>query len=160
MRRTTRTKSGHVNPLWQLYRTVSFIKVTKNFIVIELGRICPSVQLKRNMYRMLLGMTIGDKTSIAYKAMPDLMFPERITIGENSVIGYNATLLTHEYLVDEYRVGNIHIGDNVLIGANALVLPGVTIGDNSVIGAMTVVSKDVPAHAFAYGNPMIIKNKI
>lgn len=160
MRKTSSIRSNGVNPLWRMYRTVSFIKVAKNFIVIESGRICPSVKLKRYLYRMFLGMKIGNKTSIAYKAMPDLMFPERITIGENSVIGYNATLLTHEYLIDEYRIGNIEIGSNVLIGANALILPGVTIGDNAIIGAMTLVSKDVPANSFAYGNPMIIKNKV
>lgn len=160
MRKTSSIRSNGVNPLWRMYRTVSFIKVAKNFIVIECGRICPSVKLKRHLYRMFLGMKIGNKTSIAYKAMPDLMFPERITIGENSVIGYNATLLTHEYLIDEYRIGNIEIGSNVLIGANALILPGVTIGDNAIIGAMTLVSKDVPANSFAYGNPMVIKNKV
>lgn len=160
MRRTSSIKSKDVNPLWHMYRTVSFIKVAKNFIIIELGRICPSVKIKRQMYRLFLGMKIGDKTSIAYKAMPDLMFPERISIGENSVIGYNATLLTHEYLIDEYRIGNIEIGSNVLIGANVLVLPGVSIGDNAVVGAMTLVSKDVPANSFAYGNPMTIKNNV
>lgn len=160
MRRTTRIKSNGVNPLWDMYRTVSFIKVAKNFIVIELGRICPSVKIKRKLYQAMLGMHIGERTSLAYKAMPDLMFPECITIGDNTVIGYNATLLTHEYLIDEYRVGDITIGSNVLIGANALVLPGVSIGDNAVIGAMTVVSKDVPADSFAYGNPMMIKNKV
>lgn len=160
MRKTSSIRSNGVNPLWHMYRTVSFIKVAKNFVVIESGRICPSVKLKRHLYRIFLGMKIGNKTSIAYKAMPDLMFPERITIGDNSVIGYNATLLTHEYLIDEYRIGNIEIGSNVLIGANALILPGVTIGDNAIIGAMTLVSKDVPANSFAYGNPMIIKNKV
>ncbi|WP_414044434.1 acyltransferase [Macrococcus sp. EM39E] len=160
MRRTSSIKSKDVNPLWHMYKTVSFLKVSKNFIVIELGRICPSVKLKRYLYRSLLGMTIGENTSMAYKVMPDLMFPERIYIGRNSVIGYNATLLTHEYLIDEYRIGDIEIGSNVLIGANTLVLPGVSIGDNAVVGAMTLVSKDVPANAFAYGNPMIIKNKV
>lgn len=160
MRQTERVKSNGVNPLWQMYKTVSFIKVVKNFIVIELGRICPSVKIKRTLYRTLLRMEIGKHTSLAYKAMPDLMFPEHISIGNNTVIGYNATLLTHEYLIDEYRIGKIIIGNDVLIGANALVLPGVTIGDNATVGAMTVVSKDVPSNAFAYGNPMVIKNNV
>ena len=35
--------------------------------------------------------------------MPDTMFPERITVGDNSIIGFNTTILAHEYLIEEYR---------------------------------------------------------
>lgn len=47
----------------------------------------------------------------------------------------------------------VHIGGNVWIGANAVVLPGVTIGDNTVIGAGSVVTKNIPANVIAVGNP-------
>lgn len=47
----------------------------------------------------------------------------------------------------------ITIGHNVWIGAQVCVLPGVTIGDNCVIGAGSVVTKDIPAHSLAVGNP-------
>ena len=56
--------------------------------------------------------------------MPDIMFPEKITVGENSIIGYNTTLLAHEYLIREYRLGEIVIGNEVMIGANVTILPG------------------------------------
>ena len=55
--------------------------------------------------------------------MPDIMFPEKITVGENSIIGYNTTLLAHEYLIREYRLGEIVIGNEVMIGANVTILP-------------------------------------
>ncbi len=99
-------------------------------------------------------MKIGQHTAIALMVMPDTMFPELITIGNNSIIGYNTTLLAHEYLIHEYRLGEIKIGNNVMIGANSTILPGVTIGDNAVISACTLVNKDVPAGAFVGGNPM------
>jgi acetyltransferase-like isoleucine patch superfamily enzyme len=86
--------------------------------------------------------------------MFDLLYPEKIKIGKNTIIGYNTTILTHEYLIDEYRIGEVCIGDNVMIGANATILPGVSIGDGAVVGAGTVVSKDVAAHSFVAGNPM------
>ena len=38
--------------------------------------------------------------------MPDIMFPEKITVGDNSIIGYNTALLAHEYLIREYRLGD------------------------------------------------------
>lgn len=99
-------------------------------------------------------MEVGDKTAFALMVMVDLMFPERITVGNDSVIGYNTTLLTHEYLIDEYRLGDIKIGDQVMIGANCTILPGVSIGDRATVAAGTVVTKDVESGSFVGGNPM------
>ena len=45
------------------------------------------------------------------------------------------------------------IGDNVWIGGNSVILPGVTIGDNVTIGAGSVVTKDIPSNTLAFGNP-------
>lgn len=157
MRNTTRYKVGKYNPLWNLYRSVSFFKVVKNFIVIEIGRYCPSTKLKHRLYRRCLNMKLGERVSFAYKAMPDLMHPEKIHIGNNSIIGYNTVILTHEYLVDEYRLGDVCIGDNTMIGANVTVLPGVTIGSNVSVGAGAVVSKDIPDDSICYGNPLVIR---
>jgi len=141
------------NSLWQVYKTVSFWKVMKCFIIITIGRYTPWLGFKNWLYRVFLHMEIGDKTAIALMVMLDTMFPEKIHIGDNSIIGYNTTILAHEYLIDEYRLGDVHIGSNVMIGANALILPGVTIGDYAKVGAGAVVTKDVPPHTFVAGNP-------
>jgi acetyltransferase-like isoleucine patch superfamily enzyme len=47
----------------------------------------------------------------------------------------------------------ITIGNNVWIGGNVVINPGVTIGDNAVIGSGSVVTKSIPAHSLAVGNP-------
>ncbi|WP_067840246.1 acyltransferase [Amphibacillus sediminis] len=154
MRRTDRHPVKGSNALWQLYDTVSFWKVMKNFIVIQLARYTPFLPMKNWLYRHMLQMKVGEKTAFALMVMVDLLFPERIRVGNNTVIGYNTTLLTHEYLIDEYRIGDIEIGDEVMIGANSTVLPGVKIGDRSVIGAGTVVHRDVEPGSFVAGNPM------
>lgn len=65
-------------------------------------------------------------------------------------------MLTHEFLVDEFRTGKICIGNNTMIGANVTILPGVTIGSNVKVGAGCIVTKDIPNHALAYGNPLQI----
>ena len=156
MRRTERHKVSGANPLWNVYERLSFGRTFLNTLIIEVGRYCPFMSVKKRLYE-LTGMTIGHKTSIAYKVTPDIMYPEKITVGTNCVIGFNATILCHEYLIDEYRIGEVIIGNEVLIGAGALILPGVTIGDRAVIGANTVVTKDVPARTFAYGNPMQLR---
>src|SRR5699024_723563 len=72
---------------------------------------------------------------------------------DNTIIGYNTTILAHEYLIEEYRLGEVRIGSNVLIGANTTILPGVTIGDGAIVSAAALINKDVPAGAFVGGNP-------
>lgn len=156
MRRTTRYPVTGANSLWQIYQTVSFWKVVKTFIIIQLARYTPFLNVKNWMYRTFLRMEVGEKTAFALMAMPDTMFPEKIRVGRNTIIGYNTTILAHEYLVTEYRLGDVIIGDEVMIGANTTILPGVLIGDGAVVSAGTLVHKDVPAGAFVGGNPMRI----
>ena len=90
---------------------------------------------------------------------PDIFYPEKIKIGKNVIIGYNTTLLTHEFLTDALRVGEIEIGDDTMIGANVTILPGVKIGARTKIGAGSVVSKDIPNDVIAYGKPIQIKEQ-
>lgn len=156
MRRTKRYQVKKDNSLWQIYKTVSFWKVMKNFIVIQIARYSPFLRMKNWLYKTFLRMHVGDKTAFALMVMPDVMFPEKITVGKNSVIGYNTTILAHEYLIHEYRIGEVIIGDEVMIGANTTILPGITIGDRAIVSASTLVHKDVPAGAFVGGNPMNI----
>lgn len=159
MRNTTRYPVTESNSLWQIYKTVPLTKVMKNFIVIQMTRYSPSLKLKNWLYRTFLKMEVGEQSAFALMVMVDVMFPEKIKVGRNSIIGYNTTILAHEYLINEYRLGDVIIGDNVLIGANTTILPGVTIGDGATVSAATLVHKDVPAGAFVGGNPMqIIRN--
>ncbi|EJS74945.1 acetyltransferase [Bacillus cereus] len=156
MRRTTRYPVSGENSLWNVYKTVSFWKVMKNFTIIQIARYTPFLTVKNWLYRTFLRMKVGKKTSFALMVMPDIMFPEKITVGDNSIIGYNTTLLAHEYLIREYRLGEIVIGNEVMIGANTTILPGVVIGDGAIVSAGTLVHKDVPNGAFVGGNPMRI----
>ena len=99
-------------------------------------------------------MKVGEQTSFALMVMLDVMFPEKISVGTNTVIGYNTTILAHEYLIKEYRLGAVEIGSEVMIGANSTILPGVTIGDGAIVSAGTLVHKDVLPGTFVGGNPM------
>ena len=51
------------------------------------------------------------------------------------------------------------LGDNVEIGANAVVIGNIYIGNNVIIGAGAVVTKDIPSNSSAVGNPAVIKPK-
>jgi acetyltransferase-like isoleucine patch superfamily enzyme len=154
MRKTTRFPVEGANSLWHVYKTVPFWKVVKNFIVIQLARYTPFLGMKNWLYRQFLRMKVGEHTSFALMVMLDVMFPEKISVGRNTVIGYNTTILAHEYLIKEYRLGPVVIGDEVMIGANSTILPGITIGDGAIVSAGTLVHKDVPPGYFVGGNPM------
>ncbi|BBH23147.1 acetyltransferase [Paenibacillus baekrokdamisoli] len=161
MRNVERYPVEGPNALWQMYRTVSRFKAVRNFIFIQVTRYCPSLPVKNWIYRHVLGMKVGFHSAFALMVMVDVFFPERIEVGDNSIIGYNTTILTHEYLIHEYRLGDVRIGANVMIGANTTILPGVTIGDGAIVAAGSIVHKDVPAGAFVGGNPIkeIIRKK-
>ncbi|MBW7453621.1 acyltransferase [Paenibacillus sepulcri] len=154
MRNVERYPVEGPNALWQMYHTVSRFKAVRNFICIQITRYCPSLPMKNWIYRHILGMKVGRDTAFALMVMVDVFFPERIKVGDNTIIGYNTTILTHEYLIREYRLGDVVIGSDVLIGANTTILPGVSIGDGAVVAAGSVVHKNVAAGAFVGGNPL------
>src|SRR5699024_12560532 len=103
------------NSLWQIYKTVPFWKVMKHFLVIQLARYTPFLQIKNWLYKTFLNMKVGDDTAFALMVLPDIMFPEMIHVGSNTIIGYNTKILAHEYLIEAYRLGYYIITDDQLI---------------------------------------------
>jgi acetyltransferase-like isoleucine patch superfamily enzyme len=89
-----------------------------------------------------------------------------IIIEDGVLIGPKVSLLSEGHPLDPYQrhslvPGKIHIKKNAWIGANATILPGVTIGENAVVAAGAVVSKDVPNNVVVGGIPAkIIKSII
>lgn len=134
-------------------RIVGLSRLSFNFLVLSFCRYLPWLGLKNWLYRRLLNVQIGRNVSVGLMAMFDIFFPQLISIGENSIIGYNATVLTHEFLVREYRKGRVEIGRGVVIGNSTVILPGVSIGDGAVVGACSLVNKDIPAGVLAAGVP-------
>lgn len=111
-----------------------------------------NVHLGNNVYANF-GLTLVDDTDIY--------------IGDGCMFAPNVVLATAGHPVDptlrrdvyQYNLP-IRIGNNVWIGAGAIVLPGVSIGDNSVIGAGSVVTRDIPANVVAVGNPCRVLREI
>lgn len=75
-------------------------------------------------------------------------------------MGPNVGLISSNHDLDDYdrhlAEEPIMIGDNVWIGMNSVIMPGVRIGDNVVIGAGSVVTRDIPSDSIAAGNPCAV----
>lgn len=118
--------------------------------------------------------TIGDNFFANYNVT--VQDDAKVTIGNNVMFGPNVTIVTpvHPMIASERRAmlnekGEVKglcyakpvtIGNDVWVGANAVICGGVTIGDGVVIGAGAVVVKDIPANTFAGGNPCRVIREI
>lgn len=108
---------------------------------------------------------IGDNVGISGAS---IVAADTIRIGDRTLVGGGVGIWDTDFHPLDSELRKIHqtngarsapilIEEDVFIGARAIILKGVTIGKGAVIGAGAVVSRDVPAYATAYGNPLIIK---
>lgn len=116
-------------------------------------------------YLIKNGAKIGENTRI----LSDVKFfapePYLIEIGENCLISVNVTCMTHDggisvlknmgYFENKLmdKLGRVKIGNNVFIGKDVNIMPGVTIGDNVIIGLGSIVTKDVESGSVVCGVP-------
>jgi len=121
-------------------------------VFVLVARLAPSLRVKNWALRRI-GVTVGEGVSWGLEATPDVFWPERVTLGADCIVGYDATLLCHEFLQDELRLGDVTVGDRAMIGAGAIVLPGVEIGADAQVAANSLVADDVPAGVTVAGVP-------
>ncbi|NGM69419.1 acyltransferase [Natronolimnobius sp. AArcel1] len=128
------------------------LRIAINYIFVWLARISPSLQARRWFLRRI-GVTVGTGVSWGLEATPDVFWPELITLEDHAIVGYDATILCHEFLQDEYRTGEVVIGERAMIGAGAIILPGVEIGADASVAANSLVTTDVEPGATVAGVP-------
>jgi acetyltransferase-like isoleucine patch superfamily enzyme len=137
-----RPSRGPHNSLLYVFKEVSRWRVAWNVVWIGLAKKAPWFSMRRSFLR-LTGMKVGKRVAWALDVQPDVLFPQLIHVGDNSIIGYNTTILCHDHTVKDYAVAPVTIGRNVTIGANCTLLAGVTIADGSVVSADSLVNRDV-----------------
>lgn len=126
------------------------MSVIKDVLMLINREIPTSVLVKR-------GLKVGRNFNRQQGCYIDPTHCYLIEIGDDVTMSIRVVLMAHDAstkkIIGYTKIGKIKIGDRVFIGANATVLPNVTIGDDSVIAAGSVVTRDVPAGVIVAGIP-------
>lgn len=124
-----------------------------------------------NKYLRAAGVHVSGNVKFIHPSVHvDTGYAKNIYLGDNCVISINSIILAHDYSLecgmtatglgdmnDEKKiVREVHIGNNVFIGAGCIILPGTNIGDHCIIGAGTVCKGTIPDNSVVVGE----KNKI
>jgi len=143
---------GRRNSLQHWQEAKSPLRIIYNYIFVLIARLAPSIRVKNWALRRI-GVTVESGVSWGLEATPDVFWPELVTLEADAIVGYDATLLCHEFLQDEYRTGEIVVGERAMVGAGAIVLPGVKIGAGARVAANSLVAEDVPPGTTVAGVP-------
>jgi acetyltransferase-like isoleucine patch superfamily enzyme len=143
---------GPRNSLWSWPDAKPPLRVALNYLLVWVARVVPSLRA-RNWTLRRLGVVVAPGVAWGLEATPDVFWPELITLREGAIVGYDVTLLCHEFLQAEYRTGEVVVGERAMVGAGAVVLPGVEIGADARVAANSLVADDVPPGATAAGVP-------
>lgn len=104
-----------------------------------------------------MGMIVGKNFGRLNGVILDPSHCWLIEIGNNVTMAPRVHILCHDASTKQYigytKIGRVTIGDNVFIGADTVVLPGVTIGNNVVIGANSTITHDIPDNSVVIGSP-------
>ena len=110
------------------------------------------------------GMKVGDNFSYGMNCFFDPAHCFLISIGDNVTFSTHIHIVAHDASPIKHigyaKIGCVNIGNDVFVGANTTILPGVTIGNNVVVGAGAVVTKDIPDNSLALGVPARVVKKI
>lgn len=117
-------------------------------------------ELRRLYFVFFWKMDIKKGTRISLSAKLDKVNPSGMHIGKNTAVAFGSAILAHDFVNGKYK--DVFIGDNCLIGAGSVIMPGVQIGNSCIVSPNSVVLQNVPAGSIVMGNPakIVMKNII
>jgi UDP-2-acetamido-3-amino-2,3-dideoxy-glucuronate N-acetyltransferase len=138
-------KIGKGTKIWQ------FVVIIEGAIIGDDCNICAHVLIEGDV-------TIGNRVTIK----SGVQLWNGMKVGNDVFIGPNATFTNDKYPISknkEFDCLQTIIQDHAIIGAGAVILPGITIGERAIVGAGSVVTRDVPPGTTVIGNPAnLLKN--
>lgn len=104
-----------------------------------------------------MGMTVGNNFGRLNGVILDPSHCWLIEIGDNVTMAPRVHVLCHDASTKQFlnytKIGRVTIGNNVFVGADTVILPGVSIGNNVIIGANSTVTHDIPDNSVVVGSP-------
>lgn len=117
------------------------------------------ISLRYFYFTKAFGMDIAKSARISVGTRLDKTNPKGIHIGEESYFASGAIMFSHDF--SRGLKTDTYIGEKCFVGANAIIMAGITIGDQVIVGSGAVVTKDIPSNCIVVGNPArIIKTGI
>lgn len=134
--------------------------VNQNMFMV-LVRVRNSLLYFRTWYfRTVYGMNIAPDVRLSFKCRIDKTNPKGLTIGEKTMVTFDAIVLSHDYASRRHAAKTV-IGTHCFIGCGSIIMPNVTVGNHVIVAAGSVVTKDVPNNCIVAGNPAkVIKTDI
>ena len=128
-------------------------------MIVKLRNLVREILLKP--YYLLLTkfykMHISPTARISLGAKLDKTYPTGIHIDDETYVASGALIFSHDYSRSLHL--DTYIGKRCFIGANSIIMPGITIGDNVIVGSGSIVTKDVDAGCIVAGNPSKVIKK-
>lgn len=134
--------------------------VNQNMFMV-LVRIRNSLLYFRTWYfRTVYGMNIAPDVRLSFKCRIDKTNPKGLTIGEKTMVTFDAIVLSHDYASRRHAAKTV-IGTHCFIGCGSIIMPNVSVGNHVIVAAGSVVTKDIPDNCIVAGNPAkVIKTDI
>lgn len=148
------TRGNTKGRIFLFFFRISYFFATGGILLRVIG--IPIRMFYRILFQWVFGIDIPDTTKIGIGFNiwhgQGLIIHKTCIIGDRVHVRHNTTIGQKK----NTEVGPV-IGNNVDIGAHALIIGQITIGDNCIIGAGTFVNKNIPSNSMAYGSPLVIK---
>jgi acetyltransferase-like isoleucine patch superfamily enzyme len=143
---------GDANPAWEFYKIKRRLRLFYNTIICHICKLLPP-KIKNGLYRSI-GVEIGNNVLIAPYVQIDPFFPEMIKLDDYVIIGWGASIFTHEFTQDKVRKGRVHIKKRALIGGFSVIRSGVTVGEHATVAVGSFVNRDIKDYESVGGNPL------
>jgi acetyltransferase-like isoleucine patch superfamily enzyme len=139
---------------------VFLIKAAFRRYLMSIGMSILPLSFMRVIVLRICGIKVGRGCYIGFNVICDTNYPELIHIGNDVTISHNCVLISHTQTPCNSWLGKIYkfqaaveIGNGAWIGANSVLLPGVTVAENCMVAAASVVTKSTDKYSLWAGNP-------